>query len=82
MELISKVTDAKGRIALGAEYAGKTFLIEKEGEETIILRFAEVVPAREAWLWKNKKAFDRVMEGIDDARKGKFKPLAIKKNGG
>ena len=79
MEISSKVADSKGRITIGSEYAQKTFLIEKNGGDTIILKMAEVVPIKEAWLWKNKLAFDKVMEGVEDAQKGRFKKVDLKK---
>ena len=79
MEISSKVADSKGRITIGSEYAQKTFLIEKNGGDTIILKMAEVVPIKEAWLWKNKLAFDKVMEGVEDAQKGRFKKADLKK---
>jgi hypothetical protein len=74
------VADSKGRITIGSEYAKKTFLIEKNGEDTITLKMAEVVPVKEAWLWKNKSAFDKVMEGLEDAQKRRFKKASKSKN--
>ncbi len=79
MENLTKVADSKGRITLGSEYAKKTFLIEKNNEETITLKLAEVVPIKEAWLWKNKLAFTKVMEGVEDAQKGRFEKIDLKK---
>jgi hypothetical protein len=79
MEILTKVADSKGRITIGSEYAKKTFLIEKNGEDTITLKMAEVVPVKEAWLWKNKSAFDKVMEGLEDAQKRRFKKVDLKK---
>jgi hypothetical protein len=79
METQTKIADAKGRINLGPEYAKKTFLVEKENEETITLKLAEVVPVKEAWLWKNPSAFSRVMEGLEDAQKGRFEKIDLKK---
>jgi hypothetical protein len=79
LETLTKVADAKGRITLGAEYAKKTFLIEKINEDTVTLKLAEVVPRKEAWLWKNKVAFTKVMEGLADAQKGRFEKVDLKK---
>ena len=79
MNISAKTADSKGRITIGSEYAQKTFLLEKNGETTIILKLAEVVPAKEAWLWKNDQAFNRVIEGIQEARQGKLKKLDLKK---
>jgi hypothetical protein len=79
MEILTKVADSKGRITIGSEYAKKTFLVEKNGEDTITLKVAEVVPVKEAWLWKNNSAFAKVMEGVEDAQKGRFKKVDLKK---
>jgi hypothetical protein len=79
MEVLTKVADSKGRLTIGSEYAKKTFLVEKISRDTITLKIAEVVPAREAWLWKNNSAFDKVMEGVEDAQKGRFKKVDLKK---
>ena len=35
---------------------------------------AVTIPAREAWLWKNKKALAMVMQGLKEAREGKAVP--------
>jgi len=78
MEALTKVADSKGRITIGPEYAKKIFLLEKREQDTIILRLAEVVPANEAWLWKNKVAFNKVMEGIGDARIDKLEEVDLK----
>jgi hypothetical protein len=61
------------------EYAKKIFLVEKNTEDTIILKLAEVVPRKEAWLWKNKSAFTNVMEGLADAQNGRFEKVDLKK---
>jgi hypothetical protein len=79
MENLTKVADSKGRVTLGPEYARKIFLVEKEDKDTITLKLAEVVPTREAWLWKNKGAFTKVMEGMEDAQKGRFEKVDLKK---
>ncbi|KPJ66460.1 MAG: hypothetical protein AMJ45_03875 [Syntrophobacter sp. DG_60] len=78
METLTKVADTKGRITLGSEYAKRTFLIEKKEDGIIILKPAEVVPVDEAWLWKNKAAFNKVIEGIEDAQMNKFAEVDLK----
>ena len=78
MEVLTKVADSKGRITLGSKYAKKTFLVEKGEEENFMLRLAEVVPINEAWLWKNKVALKKVMEGIDDVQAGKLRKVDLK----
>jgi hypothetical protein len=78
MEVLTKVADSKGRITLGSKYAKKTFLVEKGEEENFMLRLAEVVPINEAWLWKNKVALKKVMEGIEDVQAGKLRKVDLK----
>ena len=72
--MVAKQVDSKGRITLDKSYAGSTMLVEQEEDGTVILRPAVTVPAREAWLWKNKKALAMVMQGIKESREGKFVP--------
>jgi len=40
-------------------------------ETEIKLEVACVVPARETWLFKNPKALESVLRGLDDARTGR-----------
>ncbi len=63
--------DSRGRVSLGAAYANGTFLIEKK-DDCIIIRAAQIIPEREAWLYKNKKALAMVRKGLEQARKGQF----------
>lgn len=72
--MVAKLVDSKGRITLDKIYAGSTMLVEQQKDGTVILRPAVTVPAREAWLWKNKKALGMVMRGLEGARKRQFVP--------
>lgn len=72
--MVTKVADSKGRITLGPEFAGMTFLVDEQ-EESVVLQRAKVVPAREAWLWENEKALGMVQKGLKqlaDGRKSKL----------
>ena len=69
--MTTKQVDSKGRITLDKTYANSMMLVDEQDDGTVILRPAVVVPAREAWLWKNKKALKMVLDGIDEARRGK-----------
>ena len=68
--MITKQVDTKGRITLDKSYAGTTMLIEQRDDGTITLHPAVTVPAKEAWLWKDKKALALVLRGLEDARRG------------
>lgn len=67
--LTHKTIDAKGRLTLGHEYAGKTVQVEKD-EDALIVRFYRMVPEREAWLWENQAAIASVGRGLQQARHG------------
>lgn len=68
--------DAKGRVALGALAKGvSSFHVSVDRKQRIILEpFAEI-PAREAWLLRNKEALSAVLLGIEQAGKGKVTSL-------
>jgi hypothetical protein len=67
--LAIKTIDAKGRLTLGREFAGKTVKVEQEAE-AVVLHFYRMVPEHEAWLWENKDALTRVQRGLDQAQQG------------
>lgn len=49
-----------------------------EIEELIRLRaMADIIPASEAWLYKNKEALESVSRGLKDAGKGRISKLNI-----
>jgi len=70
--MTTKQVDSKGRITLNKAYANSTMLVDEQDDGTLILRPALTVPAREAWLWKNKKALKLVLDGVAGAKKREF----------
>lgn len=66
--------DSKGRIALGKFAQGvSSFQIHQGKDGSIVLEpFAEV-PARERWLFENKKALTSVKKGLQESVQGKTK---------
>jgi hypothetical protein len=66
-----KIIDAKGRLTLGREFAGRTVQIEKD-EDRVLIRFCRVVPEREAWLWENETAKGMVDRGLGQAKRGEL----------
>jgi len=44
----TKKSDTKGRIALGVQHAGQTFLVEEKANGDLVLKKAVVVPAHKA----------------------------------
>ena len=67
----ARQADSKGRIVLGGEYANRTVLVERRGDE-LVVRLARVIPEREAWLYENPDALGAVREGLQQAKAGKF----------
>lgn len=68
----TKTADSKGRIVLGPRFANKTVIIEDIDETEIRIITAAVIPERELWLHKNKKAVTMVQRGLAQSRAGKF----------
>jgi MoaA/NifB/PqqE/SkfB family radical SAM enzyme len=70
-DMNARNTDAKGRLTLGDRYKNRTVLVEERGDE-LVIHLARVIPERELWLYKNKKALAMVLRGIEDAREGRL----------
>jgi len=70
--MVTKNTDARGRLALGERFANQRFIVTQVSETEINLEVACVIPAREAWLFENPKALAAVRRGLEDARAGRF----------
>jgi hypothetical protein len=68
----TKLADSKGRVALGARFANKTVIIEEIDETEVRVIAAAVVPEREMWLYKNKKALAAVKRALAQLKAGKF----------
>lgn len=68
--------DTKGRISLGKLADGiSSFSVTIDNNNRIILEpFAEI-PAREKWLFVNKKALSSVKRGLDDAENNRTSSL-------
>lgn len=65
--------DNKGRITLGHRRTEgiSGFKLEQRSDGVIVLYPQQEIPAREAWLWKNKAALASVMRGLDESAAGK-----------
>ena len=65
--------DSKGRISLGKFVPeGVTgFEVFEQEDGSLVLSPTVEIPAREAWLFKNKKAFASVKRGLKQAGEGK-----------
>lgn len=67
-----KKIDSKGRLLLGEKFANQNVIIETQDDGTLLLKPAIVVPIAEAWLYKNKSAFQSVKRGLEQASKKEF----------
>lgn len=68
-----KVADSKGRLALGGRYANATMIVEESEDGAVItLKRAVTIPVNETWLFRNPKALDLVLRGLEEARAGKL----------
>jgi len=68
--------DAKGRVSLGANSAGREFVvIETRTGYRVEAVKTVVVPEDEAWLWQNPLALRMVLEGIEQSKAAKGRYL-------
>ncbi len=64
-------TDSKKRVVLkGKVY--KHYSVYQDEEGKILLAPMELIPAREAWLYRNPAALASLREGIKDAEAGRL----------
>jgi hypothetical protein len=70
--MTTKTLDSKGRVTLGSRFAGQTVVIDDSNPNCIMIRPVVMIPADEAWLYKNQAALGLVRQGLDDARNGNF----------
>lgn len=66
-----KMSDPKGRLSLGQEFANRSFII-KRTDGGLLLTPAAVIPESELWLHNNQDAMKMVQDGLAAARKGEF----------
>jgi len=65
--------DSKGRVTLGSLAKGvSSFSAYKDKCGRIVLELQVEVPAREAWLWKNRAAVNAVRQGLKDSAAGRL----------
>jgi hypothetical protein len=73
-EVAEAKLDAKHRIALGRTLGGRisSYRIYRNRVGQIILDPMVTIPAYEAWLFKNRRAFKMVTDGLKDAQEGRM----------
>lgn len=70
--MTTKTVDNKGRVTLGSQFAGQTVVIDDSNPDCILMKPVVMIPAQEAWLYKNETALGRLRGGLDEARLGVF----------
>ncbi len=70
--MTTKTLDSKGRVTLGPQFAGQTVVIDVSNPCCIMIRPVVMIPAEEAWLYKDQTALGLVRQGLNDARCGNF----------
>lgn len=70
--MTTKTLDMKGRVTLGSKFAGQTVIIDDSDPTCITIKPVVMIPAGEAWLYKNQKSLGLLRQGLDDARCGNF----------
>jgi hypothetical protein len=68
--MTTKQVDKQGRLVLGPRFANQTVIVDDSDSTRIVITPAKVVPTHEAWLYNNPQAQERVLLGLDQARKG------------
>lgn len=67
-----KTLDSKGRVALGAAFAGQQVIIKETKLGGIEIMPCKAVPMHEAWLYENETALSLVRDGLADAQAGRL----------
>lgn len=70
--MTTKMIDAKGRLMMGSDYAGKMVIVDDSDPDKVIITTAVPIPAREAWLFQNDYAINLVRAGLKQAREREF----------
>ena len=75
MATTAKQTDSKGRLLLGSEFAGATFLMEVQKDGSLLLRPAITIPVETEWFFKNREAQQLLRDGLKEAAQGHLKKV-------
>ena len=70
--MTTKTVDDKGRITLGQAFANQTVVVDDSNPNELVIRKMVLIPAEEAWLYKNETAKKRLRKGLAEASEGDF----------
>jgi hypothetical protein len=68
----TRTVDSKGRITLGRDFANQTVVIDESNPNQLVIRKMVLIPAEEAWLYKNHAAMKSLRKGLEQASKMQF----------
>lgn len=72
------VPDERGRVTLGEAAKGvSSYQASFAPDGTVTLTPMMEIPARERWLWENKKAMAKVRRGLEQSGRGETTPLDL-----
>ena len=73
-EVTQTRVDAKRRVALGKSISAQitSFRVYRNAHGQIMLDPMVLIPAHEAWLFKNPQAARLVRQGLEDAKQGRL----------
>ena len=78
-EVDTRTVDDRNRLTLGELLKGsKRVRLYKNDRGELLLQPVVEIPASEAWLFRNKEAFESVKKGLKDASEGKISKLNLK----
>jgi len=78
-EIDTRTVDDRNRLTLGELLKGsKRVRLYKNDRGEFLLQPVVEIPASEAWLFRNKEAFESVKKGLKDASEGKISKLNLK----
>jgi hypothetical protein len=72
MRSVPVKVDGRGRVSLGKTFAHRLVLMKRLAPDRVQIELAEAIPAREAWLHKNKAAAESVRRGLEQTGRGEF----------
>ncbi len=70
--MTSRTVDGKGRVTLGPDFANQTVVIDDSNPDQLVIRKVVLIPAEEAWLYKNQVAIKGLRKGLQQAAKMRF----------
>lgn len=70
--MTTKTVDSKGRITLGREFANQTVVVDDSNPNQLVIRKMVLIPAEEAWLYKNRAAMTSLRKGLEQASAMQF----------